>query len=71
MRDAFRDHVLVVFEFTANDLAENVKSNGERNTTTAYKVQAVEMLKAGKIRALSCEGIYYRVKKRRCAFRFL
>lgn len=63
MRDAFRDHVLVVFEFTANDLAENVKSNGERNTTTAYKVQAVEMLKAGKIRALSCEGIYYRVKK--------
>lgn len=63
MRTSFRDHILVVFAFTADDLTDNVKANGYRNMATAYKVQAVDMLEAGKIRSLASEGIYYAVKK--------
>lgn len=62
MDNLFDEKSLAVFEFTLHDLQPNMKPNGERNQT-GYKVQAIEMISAGKIRPLSSVGVYYAVRK--------
>lgn len=62
MDSMFEDGSLSVFEFVSSDLQPNIKASGERNQT-GYKVQAVDMINAGKIRRLSTVGVYYAVRK--------
>lgn len=58
----FSEKSLIVFEFVLSDLQPNIKSTGERNQT-GYRVQVIEMIKAGKIRTIDSEGVYHIVRK--------
>ena len=58
----FTEKSLAVFEFTLADLQPNIKTNGERNQT-GYRVQAIELIEAGKIRRIDTAGVYYAVRK--------
>lgn len=59
MENTFAEEALVIFEFSLNDLDDNISSySGERNST-GYKIQAIEFLNNGKLRKLNSESIYY------------
>ena len=62
MDTMFTEKSLAVFEFTLADLQPNIKTNGERNQT-GYRVQAIELIEAGKIRRIDTAGVYYAVRK--------
>ena len=64
MDSMFTHGSLILFEFKTSDLDDNIKANGdgERNPT-GYKVQVIEMINAGKVRRIDCDGIYYAVRK--------
>lgn len=62
MDEMFAEKSLAVFEFTLDDLQDNIKANGERNQT-GYKVQVIDLIDAGKIYSIDRIGIYYAVKK--------
>ena len=57
----FCDQSLAVFDFDVDDLLPNMRPNGDRNPT-GYKVQAIDMINAGKIRFLHEEGVYHVVR---------
>lgn len=63
MEKMFVDKSLVIFDFTTNVLQDNYLNNGERNPT-GYKVQAIEMIKKGKIRNIDTAGIYYTISNK-------
>lgn len=56
------DKSLIAFEFQLSDLQPNIKANGERNQT-GYKVQALEMIEAGKIQRIDNIGVYHIVRQ--------
>lgn len=57
----FQNRALVVFEFVLSDLEDNIH-NGVRKPT-GYQVNALDMLKAGKIRNLCEDGVYQLVRE--------
>jgi len=59
MEDTFAEEALAIFEFSLNDLDDNINSfSGERNST-GYKIQAIEFINSGKLRKLASESVYY------------
>lgn len=63
MDEMFDEKSLAIFEFTLDDLQPNFKQNGERNPT-GYKVQVIELIKAGKIYPIDKANVYYAVRKK-------
>ncbi len=57
MKETFHQDQLMVFEFELDNLEDNVDYSGTRNNT-GYKVSAIDMIKNGKIRPLSNDGLY-------------
>ena len=71
MENTFAEESLAIFEFSLNDLEDNINSNsGERNST-GYKVQAVDWIRKGKLRKLASESIYYPIYSDRVISNFL
>ena len=62
MESIFSEKTLIIFEFDLSDLQANFKPNGDRNQT-GYKISAMEMLDAGKIRPIGTSGIYFPIYK--------
>lgn len=61
MYENFSEKSLVLFEFTSEDLQDNLK-NGSRNPT-GYKVSAIEMLDAGKIAPIGNFNVFFTISK--------
>lgn len=69
MDAVFGEKSLVIFEFVPEDLQDNIKSTGERNPT-GYKVSAIDMLNAKKIRPIHTAGAYYTVPRNKLLSNF-
>ena len=57
-----QDKGLLVFQFSLSDLEDNYFSGGERNPT-GYRVDAIQMINAGRIKPLHDWGIFYVIRK--------
>ena len=62
MDELFTEDSLMLFDFTLADLEDNIAKDGNRKRT-GYKVPALKMVDAGKIRPIGNSGVYFAIPK--------